>query len=373
MAKKYTYNEKRKEWVTLVYDGKLNADGSRHRKQITSKKSSADLEKKVAAFKRSLEANVTPSNISFGQYAKNWLALYKSAKEKNTQIMYANAVKKMDPISGIPIASVCHSHLQQIINQNIDHPKTCKIIRQTFIQIIKSAARDRLLPYSAVSEFSEDISMPKYIKPLKRALTALERDAMFKARLDDRKRAFVTILYYCGLRRGEALALTAQDFNWENNTVSISKVVIFIGNTPEIKPYPKSDNGVRNVPLPEPAVAILKPYVANCTDFIFHGLESPLMTQQAYKRMWESIISEMNIACGYNPQQKKDRPEKPIQGLTAHTFRHNYCTQLCYQIPVISTKMVAKLMGDTEQVVLKIYSHILEEKEDVTSAINSAF
>jgi integrase len=89
--------------------------------------------------------------------------------------------------------------------------------------------------------------------------------------------------------------------------------------------------------------------------------------------MWESIISEMNIACGYNPQQKKDRPEKPIQGLTAHTFRHNYCTQLCYQIPAISTKMVAKLMGDTEQVVLNIYSHILEEKEDVFGAINRAF
>ena len=167
MAKKYTYNEKRKEWVTLVYDGKLNADGSRHRKQITSKKSSADLEKKVAAFKQSLEANTLPSNISFGEYAGKWLDLYKSAKEKNTRVMYANAVKKMDPISGIPLTSVCHSNLQQIINQNIEHPKTCKIIRQTFIQIIKSAARDRLLPHSAVLDFSEDISLPKYIKPKK--------------------------------------------------------------------------------------------------------------------------------------------------------------------------------------------------------------
>ena len=33
MAKaKYTYNESRKEWYTLVYDGTLTASGAKHRK-----------------------------------------------------------------------------------------------------------------------------------------------------------------------------------------------------------------------------------------------------------------------------------------------------------------------------------------------------
>lgn len=369
--KKYSYNENRKEWSTLVYDGTFNPDGSKHRKRIASKKSSADLEKKVAAFKAGLEEPV--SNMTFGEYAASWLEIYKATKEKNTRVMYANAVSKMDLLHPIPLHGITHSHIQQVINLNLDHPKTCKIIRQTFVQIIKAAVRDRLLPHSAIADLSEDISLPKYVKPQKRALTQLEKDAMAKANLDDKKRAYITILYYCGLRRGEALALTKKDFDWEANTVSISKVVIFNANDPEIKPYPKSDNGTRSVPLPDACIAILKPYVTNCKGYLFHGLKTPLMTQTAYKRMWESIISEMNIACGYNPQQKKDRPEKPIQGLTAHTFRHNYCTQLCYQIPAISTKMVAKLMGDTEQVVLNIYSHILEEKEDVFGAINRAF
>ena len=30
-------------------------------------------------------------------------------------------------------------------------------------------------------------------------------------------------------------------------------------------------------------------------------------------------------------------------------------------------------MGDTEKVVLNIYSHILDEQEDVNTAINNAF
>ena len=59
-----------------------------------------------------------------------------------------------------------------------------------------------------------------------------------------------------------------------------------------------------------------------------------------------------------------------IPGLTAHVFRHNFCTQLCYQIPKISIKKIAALMGDTEKVVMEVYNHILEEKEEVTDVMN---
>ena len=40
--------------------------------------------------------------------------------------------------------------------------------------------------------------------------------------------------------------------------------------------------------------------------------------------------------------------EKQITDLTAHVFGHNCCTELCCQIPKISTKMAAQLLGDNE-------------------------
>lgn len=377
MAKaKYTYNEKRKEWYTLIYDGTLTETGAKHRKRISSKKSSADLEKKVIAFKAELNNKgvVQVSNITFGEYSRMWFKLYKQNTELNTQKMYKTCVESyLAPLDDIRLVDIKHSHLQQIINYNSEHPKTCKNIKLAFSQIIKSAVRDRYLPHTAIEDITTDISMPKYLKPLKRALTPLEVRCMKEADLDDMKRAYISILYYCGTRRGEALALTPKDFDFKNKTVSISKVIIFDGNDPKIKPYPKSDNGIRLIPLPEACIDVLKPYVTNCKGNLFKGQNKPLMTETAYRRMWASIITSMNIAAGYNPQQKRNKMEKPIQGLTAHIFRHNYCTQLCYQIPSISTKKIAQLMGDTEKVVLNIYSHILDEKEDVTTAINSAF
>lgn len=370
---KYTYNQNRKEWYTLVWDGTYTAAGAKHRKRVTSKKSSADLEKKVNAMKAAVNNELfrNPSSYTFGQYAEEWLKLSKSTCEINTKKIYAHIVSScFNDIYDIPLQNITHSHFQKAINTKQDHPRTCQLIHATFAQIIKSAVHDRILPRTAIQDILEDISMPKYRKPVKRALTAMEKDALEKAELDPRKRAFVSILYYTGVRRGEALALTPEDFDWNNKTVSISKTWI---TTPEIKPYPKTDNGIRVIPLPDVAIDKIKPFVESETGNIFHGKDAKIMTDNAYRRMWDSILCSLNIAAGYNPQQKKNKPPKPITGLTAHIFRHNYCTELCYQIPAISTKMVAKLLGDREKMVLDVYSHILAEKEDTTTALNNIF
>ena len=121
MAKaKYTYNPVRKEWYTLVYDGTLTPTGAKHRKRITSKKSSADLEKKVIVFKQKLESGDTLqlSNITFGEYSKEWFELYKSNKELNTQRMYKSCVYKyLSPLDSIRLIDIKHSHFQKIINE----------------------------------------------------------------------------------------------------------------------------------------------------------------------------------------------------------------------------------------------------------------
>ena len=79
------------------------------------------------------------------------------------------------------------------------------------------------------------------------------------------------------------------------------------------------------------------------------------MTKSGFRRMWGRIIKAMQAVS-----------ESPIEDLTSHIFRHNYCTNLCYQFPKISIKMIARLVGDSEKVVLEVY------KEDSISAVNDA-
>ena len=329
----------------------------------------------MAAFKREVEEKGTAkqTSITFGQYAREWFEISKATKELNTRRMYEGVINRyFNSINNLLLIEIRHSHLQQVINENIDHPKTCRNIKQTFGQIIKSATRDRILPKSAPEDILSDIALPRYLKPVKRPLSAQEKEALFAAQLDARKRAFVSVLYYCGLRRGEALALTPADFDFKNMTVSVSKVIVFDGNTPVLKPYPKSDNGIRLVPLPLDSLQHIQPYVESCSGYLFHSEGRSMLTEQGYKRLWDSILVAMNVAVGYEPQRMR-KSDRPIQGLTAHIFRHNYCTELCYKVPEISTKMIARLMGDTEKVVLEVYSHIIEEKENVSNVVNSIF
>ncbi len=87
-----------------------------------------------------------------------------------------------------------------------------------------------------------------------------------------------------------------------------------------------------------------------------------IITGSSYVKMWKSIQSKIDNSLGIGISK----------GVTAHSFRHNYCTRLCYQIPLISTKMIAKLLGDDEKMVIDVYSHILVDKEQVNNSIETA-
>lgn len=372
---KYKKNN-RGEWATQIWDGTYNADGTKHRKYLVSKKSSADLERKVQELKQQVANgdSVVFSDISFGAYAAQWFEVSKATKEANTRKMYGTVVNNyLSFLNDLPMAQLTHSHIQRAINNHIEHPKTCKNIRMTASQIVRSAIRDHILPRSAEYDLLSDLSLPKHIKSTRRPLTELEKQAFFDLQTEPMKQAYVSILYYLGTRKAEALALRPEDFDWKKQTVSISRVVIYDGNTPSIKPYPKSERGIRQIPVPDAMIPRVQDYAESCDNFLFHTQNGALMTDIGYRRMWESILVAMNVAVGWNPQAKKDRQPKPIQGLTAHIFRHNYCTQLCYQIPQITTKMIAKMLGDDERMVLEVYSHILAEKEDLAGAVASAF
>ena len=79
MAKaKYKQNS-RGAWETKIWDGTYNADGSKHRKRLVSRKSSADLEKQVNKLKNEVENGkfVQNTDIMFLDYAKHWLQMKK--------------------------------------------------------------------------------------------------------------------------------------------------------------------------------------------------------------------------------------------------------------------------------------------------------
>lgn len=360
----------RGEYEARIWDGTFNPDGSKHRKRLVSKKSSADLERQVNQLKNEVDNGkfVQKSDIMFTDYAKQWLKIKKGVREKNTQAMYRNIIEThLSFLEGVKLSDIRNSHFQMAVNHALDKPRTCQQIAITFRQIIKMAVTDNYIGAGMYKMICADINLPKLVKKEKRALTEAEKEAVKKADFTEREKAFIYIIYSCGLRRGEALALSKFDFSFKDGkcTVSITKSLIFDKNASEIKPMPKTDNGFRILPVPESTAEFLKNYITNIKESqLFTCADGTLITHSSYVKMWKSIQKKINYAAGGTDAFPA------VQGLTAHIFRHNYCSNLCYQVPAISIKKIAQLMGDTEKMVLNVYNHIIDEKEDAASVIN---
>lgn len=351
-----------------VWDGTYNELGRKHRITLRSKKSSRDLENKVNEFNRNVEMRkyVRKSDITFTEYAEMWKDVYKAQKSANTRAMYENIIEKhFSVLEATRLQDVNRIHLQTILNHADGKTRTQQQIQLTFKQVIKSAVTDKLFPENVAAEIFSSVESIRYVPEERRPLETYEKEAVFKANYKyERDKVYTYIIYGCGLRREEALALTVFDFNFKRNVLNINKAYEYTKDVPTLK-APKSKNGYREVPIPTKILPDVKNFVdaakkrgrAN----IFAMRNGKPITKSSYDKMFARIVAAMQ---GVTKQE--------IHGLTGHMFRHNYCTSLCYQIPKVSIKKIAQLMGDTEKMVLDVYNHVVLEKEDAAGAVDDA-
>lgn len=233
-------------------------------------------------------------------------------------------------------------------------------------QILSSAVDDKLL----TENVARKVTVPKWHKSERRALTDLEKEAIRKADFTPRERAIVMLLFYFGLRRGEVLALTKPDIDLWKKTLTVNKTVVFDVNTPIIKTVAKSDAGNRIIPIPAPAIPFLRDFLKSVdTFYIFPGKTFEMLSKTQYVKMWEHIIRKINDAV--TSEREKLIGTQPITGLTAHIFRHNYCTMLYYS--GISQKKAVELMGHSDlKMIMEVYAHLDEKKEAVQEKLDNA-
>lgn len=341
-----------------IWDGTYCPNSTKHRVTLRTRQSSKHLEEMVRELADKVRNRETTASTdsSILQYARRWLTVYKANAAKNTVAMYDNIIEKhLGTIAHVRLSGITKTHILLAVNGAAGMPRTQEQLLMTLKQVVKAAISDRYLPAGIYLELFDGIRIKKTVRNEKRALTDQERRAVFTASLTDMQKAFVFILYGCGLRRGEALALSVPDLDFANRSIRVTKSLAFDKNDPYIKP-PKTSSGVRTVPIPDMVLPYLESYCMSLhQDQLFYTAGARYMSKSSFVRMWKNI------------QTRMDSPR-----LTAHLFRHNYCTTLCYQIPAISIKKIAELMGDREKMVIDVYNHILSEREDVRGALENA-
>ena len=320
-----------------------------------------ELEKKIFAARQAyLEENASPGNdFAFGAFARQWLRVEKAHVAINTRAMYENVIEKhIAPALGdLYFSEVSQEDLQGILDDNFEKAETCAKIVLTLRQIYAAAADAEITIRRGVN--LKKLIRPKKEKHEKRALLPSEKAAIFSADLTDRERVFLHLLYYCGLRREECLALDCSAVDLKKRLLHVRRAVIFDGNAPKIE-RTKNTYSIRSIPIPAAFVPDLRSYVADKVGLLFSMPDGSPLTKSSFRRLWERIQAALMI----------DAPE--AQTLTPHILRHNYATMLYYSN--ISPKKAAYLLGHANtKMIMEVYAHLDEEKEKTAEKLDAVF
>lgn len=355
-------------YATTITVGR-KPDGSPD-KIFLSAKTEKELDKKVLDTRLKMKAGelVKNSDTLLKKYIKDWMETYKASAGTNTRAMYRNVIDHyiVPTLGDLPLDKLRRSDVQGLINSNQGHPRTCEQIKMTLVQVLNSAVDDKLL----IENVAKKAVLPKRQKSERRALTDLEKEAIKKADFTPRERAFVLLLFYFGLRRGEVLALTKADIDLKKNLLTVNKAVVFDVNQPIVKEGAKSDAGNRSIPIPASVQGSLKDFLKSVdTFYIFPGKSFETLSKTQYVRMWNHIVDKMNDAV--TSENEKAIGSRPISALTAHIFRHNYCTMLYYS--GVSQKKAVELMGHSDiKMIMEVYAHLDDKKEAVQEKLDNA-
>lgn len=366
-----------------VYLGKV--DGKRRYKTVYGR-TQKEVDERALQVKLALKKglDVTAERDTFGQWAGRFQAAKKADGLSTSQLKsYKNYCNVLSPLNSISISKVRMGDIQDIINDLAeDNPhtgrptgkKTLIAIKGTAEQIFDMAIEARVLEYNPASA----IHIPKNApQGHRRALTEAEQQWIVNTPHRAQKAAM--IMMYAGLRRGELIALQWKDVDLNRKTIRIDKAVEMINGKPHVKP-PKTAAGNRTIDIPQRLVDFLRPL--RKADFApFNGVEpinlpvcrsasGEMFTNQAWRTMWRSYLTDLNVKYGFQGRVKKLAANKKIgngkkQGklpmlipnITPHWLRHTFATLL--YLAGVDVLTARDQLGHADiKTTLAIYTHL---------------
>ena len=270
--------------------------------------------------------------------------------DKHLKSLHHIELKKLKPL-----------HLQAVLKEMYDNGLSDNMMRDA--KIIASAvlnfAMDNDLLFRNV--FAR-VSVPKRGKAERLPITEEQKNLILRTWRGHRMGVAVLVMLYCGLRRGEIVALTWNDVDFEAMTISVTKAATFGQNQAKIK-QPKTEAGKRIVPFPVQLLPIFKEAKRNSSIYVCPAADGSMMTNTAWTTSWNSYMHYLNIQAGGRDASRSHPKVVAMDRFTAHQLRHTYATML-YDAGV-DVKTAQDFLGHADPTVtMNIYTHLSSQKKE---------
>lgn len=323
-------------------------------------KTLAEAHEKAAELKSALKRGDigVSSNMPVKAWAMEWLEVYKRPVVGDKQYkMYVGYIENdiIPSIGNKPIKNVKAVELQKIVNARTGQSKSSvdKIII-TIKSLFERAYRSELIPRNP----AEFLERPAAKEGTHRSITPIEREAILEVAKTHRAGLWIKVLLYCGLRPGETRALQWRHIDFDKKLI---RVELAMKADSRSIGAPKSEAGVRDVPIPDALLTDLiavrdgpfLPVFARETTGLHH-------TKSSMRNMWNSFNRSLDIHMGAKLYRNKITVHAVTDDLTPYCLRHTYCTDL--QDKGVPINIARYLMGHSDiKMTSRIYTHTTDK------------
>ena len=151
------------------------------------------------------------------------------------------------------------------------------------------------------------------------------------------------LLFYSGMREGELLALTLGDFDFINQTVSITKTFAQLGGEDIIQP-PKTPKSRRSIVMPPEVMQLVKDYAATIYDY------------QPEQRLFQFTKSYLHY------EIKRGCKASGVKQIRVHDIRHSHAS-LLIELGFSPLLISERLGHENIETTLSVYSHLYPNKQ----------
>ncbi len=268
-----------------------------------------------------------PKQMTLAEWLEKWLELYKKPKvQPTTLVKIRYTVKNMQPLLNVPLKKLTSIAIQDFLN-SVDGSRKRELIYINLKDAMTKAVKNKLItenPFDAV-----EIKREKRAE--KRALTVDEEHRLVEACKSCKEGLLFLLCLYQGLRLGEALALTYDDIDFSNRTITISKSLT-------------DRNQLKCTKTGEKRTMPLFSQTAQLLDRAGSG-NVCIYSRPVYQRKIIELCKTLNIT-----------------GISTHSLRHTFATRCAER--GVTAKTVQQWLGHkTLEMTLNVYTHVSAEFE----------